>query len=516
MTDKTSKKPNYVINPKAKIARKTQTQLADDWAKHFYSIPQEDNISKNGNGDFGGVNQSGDVYFISGSSFNNVPGVSETSSALNTTIIVPQGKIIFLSIINGATFGNNILNDTIKYPDGTLVYQDTSTRDKGLFKEQYDNIKVFNLTIDGNPVLNLGQAPVYRQKTQDPNGFSFNGPENSLNAGTLYDNTLLAKDYVDGYFVGIDPLPPGKHTISFEATAPAVGFLSENKQTVTYTIDVKPFNKDIIGNDKNNILKGNGCNDKINAFGGDDTVYGYGGDDIIDGGSGNDKLYGGAGNDIIYGGAGNDLLDGDCGDDVLAGGLGDDKIYGGDGNDRLYGGSGNDEIYGGNGNDTIFGGDGNDKIEGGNGNDVIDAVAYSPLVLPFSYAIDFSGSFINSGQGQIDKIQGGSGRDTFVLGMAGDIKAGVTGSKYYVGGGDKDYALIQDFQLGANGDKIQLYSQTINPSDYVLGAVTTGLPNGVGIYTNNADHDLIGIVQGNNVSLSTLSLTNNSQFNLVG
>ena len=76
--------------------------------------------------------------------------------------------------------------------------------------------------------------------------------------------------------------------------------------------------------------------------------------------------------------------------------------------------------------------------------------------------------------------------------------------------------MIQDFQLGSNGDKIQLFSETTNPNDYVLGAVANGLPNGVGIYTNNAAHDLIGIVQGDNVSLATLSLTNSSQFSLVG
>jgi Ca2+-binding RTX toxin-like protein len=496
MADKTAKKPKYVIDPKAKIAGKTQTQLADEWWKYANSIPQEDNPALDRTGDFAGANQSGDVYYLSGI-FNDYSGVE-----IDRKIVVPEGKILFSPIVGSVTLGNNI--------------SDTTDTDLPLLKQQQDNIRGFNLTIDGKPVLNLSQAPDYRQQTIDPYSFDFHTPENSTFAGTPYDNAFLSKSYTDGYYVGINALPVGTHTISFQAKTPKTGYYGENIQNITYEIEVKPFNKDINGNDKNNTLKGNWRNDNIDAFGGDDTVYGYGGDDIIDGGTGNDKLYGGDGNDIVYGGAGNDLLDGDCGDDVLAGGLGNDKIYGGDGNDRLYGGSGKDEIYGGNGNDTIFGGDGNDKIEGGNGNDVIDAVAYSALVLPYRYAPDFSDKFINSGQNQIDKIEGGAGRDTFVLGMASNKKAGVTGSAYYVGGGDKDYALIQDFQLGANGDKIQLYSQNTNPNDYILGAVTIGLPNGVGIYTNDTAHDLIGIVQGNNVSLSTLSLTNNSQFNLVG
>jgi Ca2+-binding RTX toxin-like protein len=499
MADKT-----YIIDPKAKIAGKTQSQLADDVWKYFQSVSQEDNPGLDLKGDFANVNQPNDNVFIL-SGFNNFQSAAKNPNyEVNRTIVVPYGKTLFVPIVGEANSGNNIIDPP--------TYVDTSQDFINADPYKYSNLTELSLSIDGKVVLERSQAQNYRQTTQDPNGFSFNTPENSVYVGTKYDNAFLAKSFADGYYVGIEPLSIGKHTISFHAKNDTRG----GNQNVTYEIEVKPFNQDINGDDKKNTLKGNEANDNIDALGGNDTVYGYGGDDIIDGGAGNDNLYGGNGKDIVYGGAGNDKIEGGNGDDVLAGGLGNDDIEGGDSNDRLYGGSGNDKIEGGNGNDTIFGGDGNDKIEGGKGDDVIDAVAYSPLVLPFRYGIDFSGPFINSGQNQIDKIEGGGGRDTFVLGMAGDPKAGVTGSAYYVGGGDKDYALIQDFQLGANGDKIQLFSQTTNPSDYVLGAVANGLPNGVGIYTNNAAHDLIGIVQGDNVSLSTLSLTNNSQFSLVG
>jgi Ca2+-binding RTX toxin-like protein len=476
MTDKTSKKPNYVIDPKAKIAGKTQSELANKWWQYDLSIPQEDNPTLDRTGDFAGVNQAGDVYFLSG-----VAGVG----IAERNIVVPQGKSIFFPVINSAWI------DPTDEADGVNGFNTIVGLVNPLSK--------FKVFIDGKQVLNLEDSKKQYQSTDYFNGFDVSLPENNIYNGK--NNPIAFKSTSQaGYYVGLNPLPVGKHTIEFKAIAP------QGEQDISYTIDVKPFNKDITGDDNNNTLKGNWRNDNIDAFGGDDTVYGYGGDDIIDGGAGNDKLYGGNGNDIVYGGAGNDIVYGDCGDDVLAGGLGDDKIYGGDGNDRLYGGSGNDIVYGGNGNDIIYGGNGNDKIDGGNGNDVIDAVADSKLVLPFSSSKD-----------QIDTIKGGEGRDIFVLGMAGDKKVGVTGSAYYVGGGDLDYAVIQDFQLGSNGDKIQLFSQTTTPSDYVLGTVANGLPNGVGIYyTKDNAHDLIGIVQGDNVSLATLSLTNNSQFNLVG
>jgi Ca2+-binding RTX toxin-like protein len=481
---------NYVIAPTKKIAEKTQSQLADDWWKYNFSTPQDDNPILDRTGDFAGVNQSGDVYFIG--------GVSGSGSA-ERKIVVPYGKTLFFPVINEA----NYFNQTPAEASEFLGYISDGLK---------NNLSDFKVVIDGQEI-DKSKASVFLQTTDlnnNPAGFTASKTENSIVAAET-DVTGIVQG---GYYLGINSLPPGKHTITFQGSFKDVAALggNTNTQNITYTIEVKPFNKDILGNDNNNTLKGNGGNDNIDAFGGDDTVYGYGGDDIIDGGSGNDKLYGGDGNDIVYGGAGKDRLYGDSGDDVVAGGLGDDKIYGGAGKDRLYGGSGNDEISGDAGNDKIFAGNGNDKIDGGSGDDVIDAVAYSPLVLPFT---NFGG-IRNSGQNQIDTIKGGAGRDTFVLGMAGDAKAGVTGSQYYVGGGDKDYALIQDFHLGGNGDKIQLYSKDLKPTDYVLGAVATGLPNGVGIYTNDAEHDLVGIVQGQGVSLSSLSLTNNSQFNLVG
>jgi Ca2+-binding RTX toxin-like protein len=191
------------------------------------------------------------------------------------------------------------------------------------------------------------------------------------------------------------------------------------------------------------------------------------------------------------------------------------------GNDRLYGGSGKDKIDAGDGDDKVFGGLGNDKIDGGKGNDIIDAVAHAELVLPYTIlATETSfGKVITPGKGEIDTIKGGAGRDTFVLGMAGDTKVGVTGSKYYVGEKDLDYALIQDFELGRSGrrsstpgDTIQLYGKA---ADYVLGAAPTGTPQGVGIFTKDTN-DLIGIVQGSGVSLSSLNLSgNNSPFNFV-
>jgi Ca2+-binding RTX toxin-like protein len=488
--EKYSPKPNsknYIIKPTKKIAGLSQNQLADDFWKYQNANPQEDNPGFDLNGDFAGVHQSGDVYFLNGRSYWLDP--STVGEPVKREITVAEGEKLFFPIINFATAGNNIVDPPL--------YQDTSINDTAFFKQENDNIKLFDLTIDGKQVLDLCQAQNYRQITTDPNGFSSYTPENSIFLGTKYDNAFLAKSFGDGFYVGLNPLPVGKHTISFQGKSP------NNSNQITYTINVKPF-KEIQGDDRGNKIYGSSCNDDIDAFRGNDIVHGYGGDDIIDGWEGDDKLYGGDGNDIIYGAAGNDFLDGDDGNDVLAGGLGNDTIKGGDGKDRLYGGSGKDDIDGGKGKDIIFGGLGNDTIDGGAGNDIIDAVAYAESVLPYTVKVENFSKIITPGKDEIDILKGGAGADIFVLGMASG--SGIKGSKYYVGDGNADYALIEDFK---NLDKIQLFSTA---SEYSLGSSPSGLPSGVGIYTTDAIPDLVGIVQG---QISGLNLSNTSQFTFV-
>jgi Ca2+-binding RTX toxin-like protein len=185
-------------------------------------------------------------------------------------------------------------------------------------------------------------------------------------------------------------------------------------------------------------------------------------DDVYFGGSADDKLEGGKGNDVLYGRAGNDEIKGNDGDDILYGGDGSDKLDGGNGNDILYGGIGNDEIKGGKGMDTLTG---------------VDDNSSSP------------------GYGEIDKLQGNEDADLFAL---GDSTKGV----FYLGKGNADYALIDDFKLD-QGDKIQLGS-----ANYSLKTDISGLPKGTGIF---AGDDLIGIVK----DVKGLSLSNTSVFTFV-
>ncbi len=93
------------------------------------------------------------------------------------------------------------------------------------------------------------------------------------------------------------------------------------------------------------------------------------------------------------------------------------------------------------------------------------------------------------GLGEIDTLTGGAGSDVFGLGDSAGF--------YYNDGDDaetgaSDYGLITDFN--ASEDFIQLYGE---PTDYQLGNVPAGLPEGTAIFKTTADRDeLIGVVQG--------------------
>lgn len=191
-----------------------------------------------------------------------------------------------------------------------------------------------------------------------------------------------------------------------------------------------------------------------------DSIKGTQSNDKILGLKGNDTIKGGCGNDTIKGGSGNDLITGDCGADLIIGGSGNDFIKGGKDNDYLKGGSGSD---------LIFGGSGNDILDGGSDRDILIGACQ-----------------VNKGVGEVDLIkgsQGDRGADIIVLGDSNGA--------YYVGRGNKDYALIERLDVsGSYRDTIQLAGSR---SDYIIQESSCGANTQI-FFDNFGQKDLIAVV----------------------
>lgn len=200
-----------------------------------------------------------------------------------------------------------------------------------------------------------------------------------------------------------------------------------------------------------------------------------------------------------------------------------DEIYGLRGNDIALGYGGDDSLFGGNDNDELSGGEGNDVIRGGLFFDLLNGDAGDDVLIgvetdPLSFTV-------SPGWNEIDRLTGGAGADTFVLGDAENV--------YYDDGenqlfssdlGYTDYALLVDFTDGQ--DTIQLKGGVT----YNLVPTTVGSDSGIGIYVEKGTREipifrfggsisiplpdeLIGIVQG--ASLSALTITDGTDITTI-
>jgi len=120
----------------------------------------------------------------------------------------------------------------------------------------------------------------------------------------------------------------------------------------------------------------------------------------------------------------------------LCGGPGNDRLNGGNGPNILVGCEGDDELIGGLLNDLLIGGDGADRLNGGHGDDILVAanivdpitltedVKYSDLVVALN-----GGPIIVDDDGDVDKLTGAAGTDTFYYHYLGNLPLDIVTDK---------------------------------------------------------------------------------------
>ena len=199
-----------VFPPDAEPSGKTYGQWSAAWWQWALSIATSQNPMLDETGANAGVGQSGPVYFLAGT----------MGASVERTCTVPAGKAILFPIIT--SFG------CVTAP-GETVESLTATN-----KDWIDHVTELEVNVDGVALTNLGSfrfvAPVFM--------ISFDAVD------PLYD--IAPGPYTtvsDGYWIMLEPLSAGQHTIYFRAKivcpAPTPGGEQVFETSVTYNLTIQ-------------------------------------------------------------------------------------------------------------------------------------------------------------------------------------------------------------------------------------------------------------------------------------
>ncbi len=186
-----------IIDPGERYRGKTYSQLSAAWWQWVYSIPPSQNPVLDTNGAFAHLGQDGPIFFLAG----NFGGTTVRE------VSVPAGKALFFPLLN---------QSWVQFPtDPILPIEEL----RDIIASSTDNPRHLSCAIDGTAVRNLVR---YRIESRV---FSVTLPSDNLlglAAGT-YEPCVD-----DGYYLLVEPLKKGRHTIHF----------SSQNNDGTFTLDV--------------------------------------------------------------------------------------------------------------------------------------------------------------------------------------------------------------------------------------------------------------------------------------
>jgi hypothetical protein len=165
------------------------------------------------------VEQTGPVWFLGGQFTSAVPPGSSSLSAVNRTCTVPGGKALFFPVLN---IENSLLED----PGKTIAQL------RQFPESAMNGATKLSVVVDGHSI-----PYVKRDFRVQSTSFEFTMPADNL-LTAIGEGPFAAGTYSpavdDGYYVMLQPLPRGDHTIRFKASVPAFDFSLD----ITYHITV--------------------------------------------------------------------------------------------------------------------------------------------------------------------------------------------------------------------------------------------------------------------------------------
>ena len=409
-----------VISPETLIEGVGQDVWGDRWWQYNLPLPTDKNPAnfddesdprgRRGSLEKAQEAQYDDVFYLAASFSSGDP-----FDVPSRTIIVPDGQTIFFPIVNvNWRYGENgelgELEQIGEYPEDI----------DPLTPEEIRIINTAIIDAARNAVIDLpnddpDQGPVLVPPYLELNGESVTGnfpddfrqvsPDDSDDDGkpgfsfVLNGNRFAAVG--EGYWVGLEALPSGDHTIQFGGA-----------------FDLDEIEIDLDGDNNASLdpsTKEGYVNTLLRSFGELTLDVTYNVLNRIEGDNGKNNLPGTEGNDYIDGRNGKDELLGYEGDDLLVGGNAPDLLDGGTGSDELWGDNGKDTfVYkSGYGTDTIFDFARNEVVE-------IEGFTELPEITDITLGSGVSATEIDFGQG--DTL-------TFVNVASSDVLVNLEGGK---------------------------------------------------------------------------------------
>lgn len=209
------KNPVPLIAPiDTKPAGQTYGRWAAEWWQWALGIPTAVSPLTDTTGENCGQRQVDEVWFLAGSIVGSVVRACE----------VPAGKALFFPLIN--TIYVAFLNDDPEKRTEEYVREEGSCTDPVQISVYIDGVKVPNPTRFSTGAGG-SQSPIFN--VQLPPGNLFGADESAI------PELVLSPSAEQGYYLFVQPLPPGTHTIQWQAS----GCSLENVQDVTYNLTVE-------------------------------------------------------------------------------------------------------------------------------------------------------------------------------------------------------------------------------------------------------------------------------------
>jgi hypothetical protein len=217
--DEAEAKGPPIMSPQSFAYDQTYAEWAAAWWKWAISIPASTSPLRDQTGEFAAVGQSesGPVWFLAGTQ----------GGSAERTVTVPADRALFFPIVNTNWINLPPLGDNPWSPEQDLFA-------RGYIGDSIDTATDLLLEIDGKPIQDLED---YRIKTSPVMVFMVEVPADDIfgyvDMGLSPGTQGPCVD--DGYYVMLEPLSRGSHTIHFRATVAQSNFQLE----VTYHLTVE-------------------------------------------------------------------------------------------------------------------------------------------------------------------------------------------------------------------------------------------------------------------------------------